>query len=345
MLKVVICGGSGYTGSELMRLLINHPDVLVTAITADRYVGKTVTELFPHLYDYTDYVFEPLEKEALLEKGDVFFTALPHATSQEVVDHFHRNGKMVIDLSADYRLKDHAVYSQWYGTTHHYPQTLAKAVYGLPEVHRESIKGASLVANPGCYPTSVLLALYPALKHNLVDVDHIVIDSKSGVSGAGRKGEVALSFCEVNGGFSAYGVATHRHTPEIEQGISLSAQKPVTVSFTPHLLPVNRGILSTVYATLGPAIDLEEVLSLYEHTYENDPFVIVMDKGKFPDIKNVRGTNFCQIGIAIDRKNTLIIVSVIDNLIKGASGQAVQNMNIMCGFDETVALKALSVLP
>ncbi|KJU82531.1 N-acetyl-gamma-glutamyl-phosphate reductase [Candidatus Magnetobacterium bavaricum] len=345
MLKVVICGGSGYTGSELMRLLSNHPEVLVTAVTADRYVGKTVTELFPHLYDYTDYVFEPLEKEALLEKGAVFFTALPHAASQEVVDYFYRNGKTVIDLSADYRLKDPAIYSQWYGTTHNYPQTLADSVYGLPEIHRESIKGATLVANPGCYPTSVLLALYPALKNQLVDVDHIVIDSKSGVSGAGRKGEVALSFCEINGGFSAYCVATHRHTPEIEQGLSFSAQKPVMVSFTPHLLPVNRGILSTVYASLATKTDIDEVLSLYEHTYENDPFVIVMDNGKFPDIKNVKGTNFCQIGIAIDRRNTLIVVSAIDNLIKGASGQAVQNMNIMCGFDESTALKALSVLP
>ncbi|MBF0344651.1 MAG: N-acetyl-gamma-glutamyl-phosphate reductase [Nitrospirae bacterium] len=345
MLKVVICGGSGYTGSELLRLLVNHPDVLVTAITADRFVGKTVTDLFPHLYDYTDYVFEPLEKETLLEKGEVFFTALPHAASQEVVDYFYRNGKAVIDLSADFRLKDPFVYQQWYATPHNHIETLKDAVYGLPEIHRESIRGASLVANPGCYPTSVILALYPALKNGLVDVNHIVVDSKSGVSGAGRKGEVSLSFSELNGGFSAYGVATHRHTPEIDQELSWSAQKPVTVSFTPHLLPVNRGILSTVYAELSANVDLDEVLSLYERTYENDPFVMVLEKGRFPDIKNVRGTNYCQIGIAINRKNTLIVVSVIDNLIKGASGQAVQNMNIVYNLDETTALKALAVLP
>jgi N-acetyl-gamma-glutamyl-phosphate reductase len=345
MIKVAICGGSGYTGSELLRLLALHPGVEVTAVTSEQSSGLCVTDLFPHLLSYKDLRFERLEKDVLLDKGEFFFTALPHSASQEAVDFFYKNGKKVIDLSADYRLRDRAVYSKWYGVDHNYPDTLKSAVYGLPEIYRERIRHASVTANPGCYPTSVILALYPAFKHGLIEPGTIVADSKSGVSGAGRKSDTAYSFCEINQGFRAYAIGTHRHTPEIEQELSLQAKKSLQVTFTPHLLPVSRGILSTVYADLIVKTPLNEIIALYKETYDSEPFLDVMDEGKYPDVKNVRGTNYCQIGIGMGSTGKLIVVSAIDNLVKGASGQAVQNMNIMCGFQEKTALGSLAVAP
>ncbi|MGE5893383.1 MAG: N-acetyl-gamma-glutamyl-phosphate reductase [bacterium] len=346
MLKTAVCGGSGYAGAELLRLLTRHPHVKVTAVTSEQSSGKKVTDLFSSLSPYANTVFEPLIKEDLLKKADIFFLALPHAASQEAVNFFYRNGKKVIDLSADFRLSDPSVYEQWYKVPHQYKSTLKKAVYGMPELHRKAIKKASLVANPGCYPTGAVLGLYPALKSSLIHPEGIVIDSKSGTSGAGRKSEVAYSYCEVNEGFKAYSIATHRHTPEIEQELSRIAKKEIVVNFTPHLLPVDRGILSTIYGTLSKKADTSSLLKLYRKIYADEPFIKVLDDGALPNIKNVRGTNFCEIGIKVNsRTDTLIIVTSIDNLVKGAAGQAIHNMNIMLGLPETTGLDSLAVFP
>lgn len=347
MLKVAICGGSGYTGAELLRMLLLHPEVEVTGVTSEKSAGKRVTDLFPHLRRYSHLIFEPLtDKEALAGKADLFFLALPHAASQEAVDFFFRKGRKVIDLSADYRLSDPAVYEEWYKTKHHYHDTLKEAVYGLPELHRERIKRAGLIANPGCYPTGAILGLYPALREGIIDAGTIVIDSKSGTSGAGRKAETAFSYCEVNEGFKAYAIAAHRHTPEIEQELSAVAGKSLALNFTPHLLPVDRGILSTIYAKLTGTPDTGDVREIYSKTYGTEQFVNVLEEGVFPNIKNVRGSNCCEIGIKVNKRTgTLVIVTAIDNLVKGASGQAVQNMNIVMGFPEAAGLESAALFP
>jgi len=347
MLKVAICGGSGYAGSELLRLLSLHREVRITAVTSERSSGTEVVELFPHLLGLLDLRFEPLNPQALVKKADLFFLALPHAASQEAVAFFHSGKKHVIDLSADFRLKDPGVYEEWYGVRHEYHAVLRKSVYGLPEIYRKKIKKARVVANPGCYPTGALLALYPALKDGLIEPDSIVVDSKSGTSGAGRKAALPYSFCEVNESFRAYGIATHRHTPEIEQELSIIHGSRVRVDFTPHLLPVNRGILTTVYCRLKEK-DLETVslLERYRNAYRREPFVRVYNEGNLPDVRNVRGTNFCDIGMRVNKRTgTLVVVTAIDNLLKGASGQAIQNMNIMMGFKETEGLEMFAPLP
>lgn len=346
MIKAAICGGSGYTGAELLRILSGHPEVEITAVTSEKSAGKKVADLFPYLHKYSYLIYEPLDKEKIMNKADVFFMALPHAASQEAVDYFFKKGKKVIDLSADYRLSDVAVYEEWYKTPHNYADTLKEAVYGLPELHREKIKQSSLVANPGCYPTSAILGLYPAIKEDIIDVNSIIIDSKSGTSGAGRKADVGFSYCEVNEGFKAYGIATHRHTPEIEQELSEIAGKKITINFTPHLVPMNRGIISTIYGKMIRKAETADMLSVYKKYYDAEPFVKVLDEGVYPNAKNVRGSNYCEIGLRVNKRtNTLIIVSAIDNLVKGASGQAIQNMNIMMGFKETTALESLAVFP
>lgn len=346
MLKVAICGGSGYTGAELLRILANHPAVEITAVTSEKSAGKKITSLFPHLYKYGHLTYEPLEKERLVSAADIFFMALPHGASQETVDFFVKKHKKVIDLSADYRIKDAKTYEQWYKVPHKFQETLKKAVYGLPELHRKKIAKASLTANPGCYPTGAILGLLPALKCGLVSPDPLIIDSKSGATGAGRKSDAEYSFCEVNENFRAYGIATHRHTPEIEQELSLISGTGISVNFTPHLLPLDRGILTTIYARLTKKMELQEIHELYSRAYMNEPFTRVLDLGKLPNLKSVRGTNLCEMGLAVNRRtNTLIIVTAIDNLVKGASGQAVQNMNIMTGIDEKTALNAVAVFP
>ena len=346
MLKAAICGGSGYAGGELIRLLSNHPLVRITAVTSERSAGKSVSDLFPHLNNHSKLVYEPLKKEKLLNRADMFFMALPHAESQEAVDFFFRNRKKIIDLSADYRLRSPEIYEEWYKTSHKYKGTLRKAVYGLPELYRKKIGTSSLIANPGCYPTGAILGLYPALKTRLIDTDYIIIDSTSGTTGAGRKGETAFSYCEVNEGFRAYSVASHRHTPEIEQELSAIANKNITVDFTPHLGPYDRGILTTIYARLKKNIETKKVLGTYKKLYQKEPFVRILAEGKYPNVKNVRGTNLCDIGLTVNnRTNTLIIVTAIDNLMKGASGQAVHNMNIMMGFKETTGLEAIALFP
>ena len=346
MIRVAICGGSGYTGIELLRILAGHPDVKVSAVTSEKSAGKKLAVLFPHLQKYGDLTYEHLNTEKLLGKADVFFLALPHGASQEAVHFFFRSGKKVIDLSADYRLRNTDTYREWYGLPHEFVKTLRKAVYGLPEIYRSKIRKASLVANPGCYPTSAILGLLPAIKSGMVDPSSVVIDSKSGTSGAGRKADLAVSFCEVNEAFRAYAIGTHRHTPEIEQELSALAGKDVAVDFTPHLLPVDRGILTTIYAKMIKRADTSSILALYNKKYGSEPFVRVLGEGQYPNIKNVRGTNFCEIGIKVNtRTNTLIIVSAIDNLVKGASGQAVHNMNLMMGFEEERGLGGLALIP
>jgi len=346
MIKVAICGGSGYTGAELLRILSGHPEVRITAVTSEKSAGKKVIDLFSHLHNYSYLIYEPLDKEKILNKADVFFMALPHAASQEAVDYFFKKGKKVIDLSADYRLSDTAIYEEWYKTAHNYADTLKNAVYGLPELHREKIKQSSLIANPGCYPTSAILGLYPAIKEGIIDIESIVVDSKSGTSGAGRKADIGFSYCEVNEGFKAYGIAVHRHTPEIEQELSAVAGKEITINFTPHLVPMDRGIISTMYGKMLKKIDTADILNVYKKYYDTEPFINVLDEGVYPNAKNVRGSNYCDLGIKVSKRtNTLIVVSAIDNLVKGASGQAVQNMNIVMGFKETTALKSQALFP
>lgn len=345
MLKVAVVGASGYTGVELLRILHCHPEVAVTCVTSERSAGKTVAEIFPSVRDRYTQVLEHLEPVRVAEKADFIFTALPHQAAMEVVPTFMKLGKKVVDLSADYRFRDPAVYEKWY-EPHMNPEVLAEAVYGLPEIRRAAIADAGLVGNPGCYPTSVILGLAPLLRNGLIDSSTIIADSKSAVSGAGRGAKVDTLFCEVNEGFKAYGIASHRHTPEIEQELSLLAGKDVTISFTPHLVPMDRGILSTIYAGYAGELSVEQLLELYNDFYSNEGFVRVLPLGAYPSTMHVRGSNFCDIGLTIDRRTgRVIVVSVIDNLVKGASGQAVQNMNIMNGFPENLGLDALPLFP
>ncbi|MCX7792838.1 MAG: N-acetyl-gamma-glutamyl-phosphate reductase [Thermodesulfovibrionales bacterium] len=344
MFSVAICGGSGYTGVELLRLLLQHPDVEIKVLTSEKSAGKKIYEVFPHLKGISDLTLEPLEKESIKDRADIFFLALPHGTSQEVADYLIKNGKKVIDLSADYRLKDPNIYEQWYKTPHRFVDTLSQAVYGLPELYREKIKKASLIANPGCYPTGAILALYPALKAGIIDESTIIIDAKSGVSGAGRKAELNYSFSEVNESFRAYGITNHRHTPEIEQIINEISGRSVRINFTPHLLPLDRGILTTAYVKLKKDISEDDILHLYREAYKMELFIRITDH--LPDIKYVRGINFCDIKPVVNKRTgTLIVVSAIDNLVKGAAGQAIQNMNIILGIEETKGLRGISLFP
>ena len=355
MIKAAIIGGSGYTGYELLRLLSSHPSVTVEAVTSRTVCGKAVSHVFPSLAGcYDDLLFTGPEDyggnggDYGRISADIFFTALPHAASMEVVAPLVEAGKKVIDLSADFRLKDAAVYERWYGP-HSAPKLLDEAVYGLPELNRSEIKGARLVANPGCYPTGAALALAPALGGGLVKGEGIIIDSKSGVSGAGRSALLSTSFVEVASGFKAYKVGSHRHTPEIDQVLGDVIGKVggkvvsggISVTFTPHLLPVARGILTTAYATLADGATVAGVRAAYEDAYGAEPFVRLKEAGEFPDIIDVRGSNYCDVALYVDEEGgRLIVVSAIDNLVKGASGQAVQNMNLVCGFEETAGLTA-----
>jgi N-acetyl-gamma-glutamyl-phosphate reductase len=346
MLKVAVVGASGYTGIELVRLLHTHPEAAVTVVTSEQSAGKRLSDVFPSVRGRCDLVLENLEPVRIAERADLVFTALPHKAAMEVVPTFLELGAKVVDLSADYRLKDAGEYEQWY-EPHLNPHLLARAVYGLPELWREEIGPADLVANPGCYPTSVMLGLAPLLAEGLVVPDSIVADSKSGVSGAGRAAKVESLYCEVNDGFKAYGVGgVHRHLPEIEQGLSRLAGDRVTVTFTPHLVPMDRGILSTVYATPRRQVTSAELLELYGSYYDGEAFVRVLPEGQFPSTLHVRGSNFCDLGVTVDRRSgRVIVVAAIDNLVKGAAGQAVQNMNILGGLPENMGLELLPVYP
>lgn len=341
MINIAILGASGYTGFELLRILANHPNAKIIEATSRQYKGRPVPEVFPSLRGYYDGLIFSDPEDFKRIRADVVFSALPHGASQEVVPSLLEADNRVIDLSADFRLRDPSVYNAWYGE-HKSDFLLKEAVYGLPELYREAIKDALLVANPGCYPTSAILALSPLLKSGLVDADSVIVDSKSGVSGAGRGANLDTSFVEVAGGFKAYKVGSHRHTPEIDQEMTAISGTKVSVTFTPHLIPASRGILSTSYADLKKPMTAAEVHSLYTQTYAKEPFVRVLPEGKFPDISHVRGSNFCDIGVWADgKKKKVIVVSAIDNLVKGASGQAVQNMNIMYWLKEDTALNTV----
>ena len=348
MLKTAILGGSGYTGFELIRLLQNHPEAEITAVTSQRLAGTPVSDTFMGLRN-SNLKFEPLNIDTLTGKADLFFLCLPHKTSQDIVAHLHKAGKKVIDLSADYRLKSAEIYEEWYKTPHMHKDLLTEAVYGLPELYRESISKASIIANPGCYPTSIALGLAPVIDKDYIDTDTIVIDSKSGTSGAGRSPSQPFMFCEVNESVKAYGITVHRHTPEIEQTLSDLSKKDIKVIFTPHLIPMDRGMLSTIYVRLNKEIPLEDIQGTYRDFYKNEPFVKIMNNGVLPATKAVKGSNYCDISIFMDKRgnkgNTLIIVSAIDNLLKGASGTALHNMNIMYGFEETTGLTSAPPSP
>ncbi len=345
MIRTAIYGASGYTGQELVRLLCRHPQVEVVAITSRKLTGTPVYGVYPHLRGLTELTFSDLSPQEVAGIADVIFLALPHSNSMQFAPLFLAAGKKVIDLSADFRLKDKDVYAAWYGL-HSEPGLLYESVYGIPELYRRQIAPARLVANPGCYPTSIILALAPLLKAGWLDTSSIIVDAKSGVSGAGREAQTGLLFCEVDEGFKAYKIGQHRHTPEIEQELSRLAGCDVQITFTPHLLPVNRGILSSIYGTAKSDITAPALRELYEDFFRSEPFVRICREGEFPNISSVRGTNFCDIGFHVDRRmGRFTIISAIDNLIKGASGQAIQNMNIICGIPETTGLEAIAVFP
>lgn len=345
MVKVAVIGASGYTGVELLRLLLNHPDVEIACITANQNAGEEVVTLFPSLAGRIDMVCTTLDPVQVAAQASLVFTALPHQAAMAVIPELLAAGCKVIDLSADYRLHDPQIYAAWYAE-HTSPELLGEAVYGLPELYRSDIPDARLIANPGCYPTSVALALAPLINEGLVDYKSLVIDSKSGTSGAGRSAKVANLYCEVNEGFKAYSVGSHRHTPEIEQTLSALAGQTVKVTFTPHLLPVSRGILSTCYATLLEDKSTTELLDLYHNFYAEDHFVRVCPEGVLPNIAYVRGANYCDIGLVVDsRTGRVVVLAAIDNLVKGAAGQAVQNMNLLLGLPETRGLEVIPLFP
>lgn len=345
MLRIAIIGGSGYTGLELLRFLSLHPAAEVVVVSSRQYAGRSIQEVFPSLSGYEELSFSAPELESLSGRADYFFTAVPHQAAMGIVPQLLEAGGKVIDLSADFRLHDRRTYEVWY-QEHQAPELLSEAVYGLPELYSHEICEARLVANPGCYPTSAILPLAPLLRDGLVGPEGLVIDSKSGVSGAGRSASLATSFCEVNEGLKAYKVACHHHIPEIEQELSTAAGIPVVVSFTPHLVPMARGILTTIYASLTRPLTTEELLNYLLQSYAAHPFVRVMPPGTFPNTAHVSGSNYCHIGAKVDeRTGRAVLLCAIDNLVKGASGQAIQNLNIMAGIEETLGLEVLPLFP
>lgn len=343
MINVGIVGGTGYTGVELLRLLAQHPQVQIKVITSRGDAGLPVATMFPNLRGHIDLTFTAPDLDSLLA-CDVVFFATPNGIAMQQVPALLAAGVKVIDLAADFRLKDEQEWAKWYGMPHACPDVLAEAVYGLPEVNRAAIQQARLVANPGCYPTAVQLGFLPLLKAGLCDTQHLIADVKSGVSGAGRKAEVYSLLCETSESFKAYAVAGHRHLPEIRQGLTQANGAPVGLTFVPHLTPMIRGIHATLYVRVSDAsVDLQ---ALYEQAYANEPFVDVMPHGSHPETRSVKGANTCRLSVFRPQGgDTVVILSVIDNLVKGAAGQAVQNMNIMCGFDESLGLKQIGLLP
>lgn len=348
MIKVGIVGATGYTGSELLRLLVLHPEVEVRAVSSRADAGKAVSAMFPNLRGYLDLDFS-LPTIDNLSGCDLIFFATPHGVAQAMMKDFAAANIAVIDLSADFRLQDIQVWESWYQQPHACPELVAEAVYGLPEVNRDQIKQADLIACPGCYPTAIQLGFLPLLEQGLVDSSRLIADAKSGVSGAGRGASVSALMAECSDSFKAYGVSGHRHSPEILQGLNSFCETTVGLTFVPHLVPMIRGIEATLYAELtGPAaaMSLEQLQSIYEQRFADEPFVDVMPLGSLPETRSVRGSNYCRL--ALHRQpasNMLIVVSVIDNLVKGASGQAVQAMNIRFGFDERMGLQQVPLAP
>ncbi|KAE8690613.1 N-acetyl-gamma-glutamyl-phosphate reductase [Hibiscus syriacus] len=339
-----LLGASGYTGAEIVRLLANHPYFGITLMTADRKAGQSMGSVFPHLATQ-DLPTLVSVKDADFSNVDAVFCCLPHGTTQEIIKGLPSHLK-IVDLSADFRLRDIAEYEEWYGQPHSATDLQKEAVYGLTEILREEVKSARLVANPGCYPTSIQLPLVPLIKAKLIDHGNIIIDAKSGVSGAGRGSKEANLYSEIAEGIYSYGVTRHRHAPEIEQGLSDAAQSRITVSFTPHLMPMIRGMQSTIYVEMSKGVTIEDLYQQLRKCYKDEEFVKVLDKGVVPRTHNIRGSNYCLMNIFSDRiPGRAIIISVIDNLVKGASGQALQNLNIMLGFPETTGLLYQPLFP
>ena len=346
MKKVAVVGATGYTGVELLRLLVNHPEVEVSHVTSRENAGSRVDAMFPNLRGFLDLEFTAPETEQLAESDLVFF-ATPNGVAMRSVPALLDAGTRVIDLAADFRIKDIATWEKWYGMEHACPELVAEAVYGLPELNRSQIQGARLVANPGCYPTATTLGFVPLLENGLVNPDSLIADVKSGASGAGRKASVAHLLCESGDTFKAYGVPGHRHLPEIAQNLSLLTGKSIDLTFVPHLLPMIRGIHATLYANLaGKPVELDELQALYEQRYQNEVFVDVLPAGSHPETRSVRGANVCRMAVHRPQGGKrLVVLSVIDNLVKGAAGQAIQNMNLMFGFEESAGLRSPGLLP
>lgn len=338
MVKVGILGATGYAGEELIKILLKHPHTKLTYLAAKIDKEQPIEEVFPYLNNVLDLKCEIFDIQRAISKADLFFLALPHTVSFDVVPLLLSHKKKVIDLSADYRLKDSKIYKDWYKVEHKDKSNLKRSIYGLPELYREKIRKADLIANPGCYPTAAILGIVPALISGIVVNESIIIDAKSGVTGAGRKADINFFFSEVNGSLKAYKVDSHQHMPEIDQELSGLLDKKVNVTFCPQLVPMNRGILETIYLKLNKKIALKQVLKIYKGFYKTESFVRIRENNTF-STKSVLETNFCDIGLKLnEEKGLLIVISLIDNLLKGASGQAVQNMNIMCGFPETSGL-------
>ena len=345
MIHAGIIGSTGYAGEVLAGILLNHPEVEISFLCSHSYAGEAYNSLYGN---YKKLINDKCisDKEAILniKNIDVLFTALPSGKAIDFAKAAVSNNVKVIDIGSDFRLKTKELYKEWYKYDHNYTEALKDAVYGLPEINREEIKGKTIVANPGCYPTASTLALAPLVKNNLIDNTSIIIDAKSGVSGAGRNASTANLFVECNDSIKAYGVTTHRHTPEIEQNLSLLAGEDITLTFTPHLVPMNRGILSVCYGKLNSSMETEQLLDIYNNFYKNEYFVRVIDS--IPETRWVKGSNFCDISVRVDKRtNRVIVVSAIDNLMKGAASQAVQNMNILFGLEETLAINTLPMFP
>jgi N-acetyl-gamma-glutamyl-phosphate reductase len=341
-IKVGVVGGTGYSGVELLRLLAQHPHCELATVTSRQEAGTPVAQMFPSLRGAVTLEFSA-PSEDVLKRCDVVFFATPNGVAMQQARSLFDAGVKIIDIAADFRIKDVATWEQWYGMKHACPELVAKAVYGLPELNREQIKKAQIVANPGCYPTSVQLGFMPLLKHGLADTDFLIADAKSGVSGAGRKAEVGTLFAETSDNFKAYGVGGHRHHPEISQGLEQAAGRGVQLTFVPHLTPMIRGIHATLYARVRDVTQLQQV---YEDFYAQEPFVDILPAGSHPDTRSVRGSNLCRIAVHQPQGgNIAVILSVIDNLTKGAAGQAIQNMNLMCGLPEVAGLEGIALMP
>ena len=339
MINVGILGATGYAGIETVRLLTKHPEVKITRLVSHSFEGQKISDIYPNLKDILDMECVSLDIDDIASSCDLVFTALPHGVSKEVIPSLYEKGLKIVDLSGDFRYNDAEVYEKWYGEPHPAPEILEKSVYGLCEMYRDKIKQTNLIGNPGCYTTCSILALYPLLKAGVIKTENIIIDAKSGVTGAGRTTKLDYSFSECTENMLAYKVATHRHTSEIEQELSIAAGQEVVVSFTPHLIPLKRGIYATCYANLAKDVTGEEIEKIYKDFYKDEFFIRIMPAGKIPESNWVAGSNFANIGFQIDeRLKRIVVCSTIDNLIKGAAGQAVQNMNIMMGFDEKTGI-------
>ena len=346
MIKAGIIGSTGYAGQELVRLLMQHPDVEIVWYGSRSYIDQQYADVFQNMFQIVDAKCMDDNMDALADAADVIFTATPQGLCASLVNEDVLNKVKIIDLSADFRIKDVEVYEEWYGIKHKSPSYIKEAVYGLCEINREDIKGARLIANPGCYTTCSILTCYPLVKEGLIDPNTIIVDAKSGTSGAGRGAKTANLFCEVNENMKAYGVATHRHTPEIEEQLGYAAGYPITINFTPHLVPMNRGILATAYASLKEGVTEEQIRAAYDKYYANEKFVRVLKPGVCPETRWVEGSNYVDVNFKVDlRTHRVIMMGAIDNLVKGAAGQAVQNMNLAFGLDESTGLNLVPMFP